>query len=213
MKYAISMTIEIELKAHVKDFEALRLILQKKAEYRSAFEKEDRYWFPGTKSFSGISPIDVVDFPLLDFPSTGLRIRRENRNFPDGTEGSFTFLTYKIKEVRDGIEINDEREFEIRPSSSNNGTAIEDLLIRLGLKPGISKRKRGWEFLHENINADLAEVENLGWFVELEILADNNREETIAQERRQLLDFLTSLGIGEEAIESRFYSEMLKAKQ
>lgn len=191
------MTMEIELKAHVRDYEALRLILIEKSEYRMIFEKEDQYWF-------------LEKTP--DFPPFSLRMRRETRGLPDGTKETLTFATYKIKQVKDGIEINDEREFEIRSSSGPGEAEFEELLRRLRLKPGINKRKKGWSFLWEDITAELTEVEGLGWFIELELLADNNREDTVALGREKLLNFLDKIGVERTAIESRFYSEMLSAK-
>jgi len=189
------MATEIELKAHVRDSEALKRLLYEKAEYICAFEKEDTYW----------SDPDEL-FPLR------LRIRREKHILPNGTGESRCVATYKTKEVRDGIEINDEREFEVNPAPE-----FEEFLRRKGLKPDVSKRKNGWAFSHEGITAELAEVKGLGWFVELEILADDihgagSREEAFAAGKKQLLDFLAGLGIENEAIESRFYTEMLKAK-
>jgi len=205
------MAIEIELKAHAGDHRALRVLLEQKTEYQSAFIKEDTYWFSG-----GIQPNGTTPDQKTGLPPAGLRVRKEKRSFPDGREEFFTFVTYKIKEVRDGIEINDEKEFEIRPISSkdteHSSAMFEELLIRLGLKPGISKRKRGWSFTHKEINAELTEVDGLGWFVELELLADNNLAETVSMGQKKLLNLLAELGIKREAVESRFYSEMLRAK-
>ena len=192
------MAVEIELKAHVKDYKALRLILAEKAIYQSSFEKEDTYWL-------------LDEAP--DHKPGALRIRRESRIFSDGKKESFTFATYKTKQVVDGIEINDEREFEIRSVSNRDENKLDELLRYLRLKPGLTKRKKGWFFSREDINAELTEVEGLGWFIELELLADNNREETVTQGRKKLLDFLDGLGIERGAIESRFYSEMLTVKK
>ena len=190
------MATEIELKAHVHNSEELKLLLSKKAEYLYAFEKRDNYWF--------------AEKPGL--PPSGLRIRTEKRCFPDGNEESLTMATYKVKEVRDGIEINDEREFSVEPAF-----VLEDFLKLLGLKPVRSKEKRGWAFSKNGLTAELAEVKGLGWFVELEIIVTaegdtvhaGNTDGIFAQEKKRLLDFLDSLGITREAIESRFYSEML----
>ena len=44
------MSIEIELKAHVENCQALKLLLSKKAEYKRAFEKDDTYWFTGEET-------------------------------------------------------------------------------------------------------------------------------------------------------------------
>jgi len=196
------LAIEIELKAHVKDREALRLLLQDKARYLCSFEKEDTYYFPVENS---------------DVPKSGVRLRSENKTFPDGTKKNAVYVTYKTKEVRDGIEINDEKEFEVR--SSQNSTVhstvpvFDEFLKMMGLRPGYSKLKKGWAFSKEEINAELLEVEKLGWFLEMEIIvsdtvaSDNN---TIDEKRKKLVGFLSELGIEKEAIESRYYSEMLR---
>ena len=192
------MATEIELKAHVQDSEALKSILCKKAEYLGSFEKEDTYWLGTAGSFS-----------------SRLRVRREKCTLSNGDEELKCIATHKTKEVRDGIEINDEREFEVNPAPE-----FEEFLKRMGFKPGASKRKKGWAFSHEGITAELVEVEGLGWFVELEIIANgmnaagiytaDNRKETFAAEKKRLLDFLADLGIEKNALESRFYTEMLK---
>ena len=197
------MVTEIELKAHVRDSEALRLLLAEKAEYLGSFEKNDTYWSNDKINFGEIHP------GVPGLPPSGLRVRTENRVLPDGTNMEATFATYKNKEVRDGIEINNEQEFEVRSRSCHSIPVFEDFLRRIGLKPGAAKKKRGWAFSYEGITVELLEVESLGWFVELEIIADNNREETFARGKQRLLDFLATIGIAKEAIESRFYSEML----
>ena len=197
------MATEIELKAHVRDSEVLRALLCEKAEYSNAFEKEDQYWS------------NEATFPAQSKPISRLRIRREKHSFPDGREESGCVASYKNKLVRDGIEVNDEREFQVNPVSD-----FEDFLLKMGFKPGDSKRKRGWAFSYGEINAELVEVEGLGWFVELEILindiqadgmaASGKHEKIFKDSRKKLLDFLDKLGIKRKAIESRFYSDMLK---
>ena len=193
------MSMEIELKAHIDNHEALKNLLAEKAEYLSAFEKEDRYYFLPEQPYR--------------FPS-GVRVRREKRTFTDGTEKSTSIVTYKEKMVRDGIEVNDEREFEVQSTEE-----FEEFLDVMRFKPGTSKKKRGWAFCRDGITAELVEVEGLGWFVELEIIVKSshadvidtvkNLEETFADERNRLLGFLDSLGVSRESIESRFYSQMI----
>ena len=197
------MATEIEVKAHVHDSEALKALLHEKAEYSGAFEKEDTYWF-APKPRTLVVPLAVP----LAAPVSRIRLRREKRSLPDGSNASVTLATYKNKEVRDGIEINDELEFEVNP-----GTEFERLLKAMGFKPGVRKRKQGWVFTREGITAELVEVQTLGWFIELEILAgtieDDKREKTVTEGKEKLLNFLSALGIGREAIESRYYTEML----
>jgi len=187
------MITEIELKAHVLDSEVLRSQLSEKGEYLETFEKDDTYWFP-----------DSADFSTSGLYPYGLRVREEKRKLQNGTEESITLVTYKIKEQRNNIETNDEQEFEVKPRP-----LFEGFLRRMGLKPGAAKRKRGWAFSHGRIRAELTEVEDLGWFVEIEILVSDNREETIAKARQELLVFLDSLGVGRDALESRSYLQML----
>jgi adenylate cyclase class 2 len=206
------MPIEIELKAHIQDSESLKTILTGRAESSYRFEKEDLYWSPKSGQ-----------------PAPRIRIRREKRFFADGIFATGTFppgnceslclVTYKKREMIDGIEINDEREFEIRSSSDDRAAEdFEGMLKLIGLEISASKKKRGWAFtIGEKealqglgkICAELVDVEGLGWFAELEILANNNREELLEEGKKRLLDFLDSLGIKKEAIESRYYTEML----
>jgi predicted adenylyl cyclase CyaB len=193
------MVKEIELKAHVGNSEALKRLLSEKAEYTCAFEKEDVYWYGGGDRVFGVQKI---------------RVRKEKRRLADGTEESRCVVTYKSKERNDGFEVNDELEFEVNPAEG-----FEEFLGKAGLKLGARKSKRGWAFSKAGITAELVEVDDLGWFIELEILKsisiavgsviDNGQEEIIAEGKKHLLAFLDDLGIEREAIEQRFYLEML----
>ena len=187
------MVKEIELKAHVRDSEALKSILSGKAEYSCAFEKRDVYWFGQETSA---------------LPVAKLRIRKEKQTSADGTEESLCLVTYKAKEVNNGIEMNDELEFEVDPVE-----AFEEFLRKSDLRPGAAKIKRGWAFLKDGITAELLEVDSLGWFIELEILVntDDKSEKTVKKAAESLLSFLDDLGVEREAIERRFYLDMLSA--
>ena len=187
------MVTEIELKAHVGDSEALKKILSLKAELKGAFEKSDVYWFgPETSAFQ----------------VTKIRVRREKLSFADGTGKSLCLVTYKAKEESNGIETNEELEFEVNPAEE-----FEEFLKKAGLKPGPGKRKHGWVFRKNEITAELVEVDSLGWFIETEILVDaeDKSEETLAEAKKAILAFHDSLGIEREAIEGRFYLDMLSS--
>jgi adenylate cyclase class 2 len=181
---------EIELKAHVKNLDTVKSRLETLAVYKGSFEKEDAYWFPQTAG----SPL----------PPSGLRVRKEKDRTPEGTVSAVVHVTYKIKEVREGMEINDEKEFELSQAAE-----FEDLITMLGLKKGREKTKKGFAYACKRINAELCEVEGLGWFIELEILSENRDRAAVDRARKELLGFLGALGIGEEALESRYYTEML----
>ncbi|MDR2796745.1 MAG: class IV adenylate cyclase [Treponema sp.] len=187
------MSIEIELKAWVAYPEALRNTLSTGLSLVSrTFEKEDTYWHPA----SGI--------PTGSFPPSGIRIRKEIHT---DTQGIFTqqvLINYKTKELREGIEVNHEQEFSV-----SDGPLFEELLRRLRFEPGIGKHKQGWAWDYEGITVELVQVSGLGWFVELEILGDNDRPETVTAARTRLLDLLHRLGIDRDKIETRYYTELL----
>jgi adenylate cyclase class 2 len=201
------MAVEIELKAHVRDPRgplALKAEMSLLAPPPLSFEKDDCYWVA-----ADYCPPASVSGAI---PKSGVRLRRESTRYPDGGAEEKTLVTYKSKEVREGIEINDEREFTV-----SDGDTFGELLKRLGLEPGVRKHKQGWAFTFGNIYAELAEVSggvsgntrNLGWFLELEILANEAGAETVAAARKELLGLLEKLNVGKECIEERYYSEML----
>jgi adenylate cyclase class 2 len=187
------MSVEIELKAWVDDPDRVRLRCVSFAGPASSFEKADAYWvFPGG---------------AVAVPSSGIRIRRETKTGPSGEVSQALWVTYKVKEVRGGMEINDEREFSV-----SDGAAFEELLRRLGLQKDIEKNKRGWVWNCDGITTELTEVEGLGWFVELEIVADDDAGGTVTSARTRLLALLRKIGIKKDRIEPRYYTEMLREK-
>jgi adenylate cyclase class 2 len=189
------MPFEIELKARVDDREAVERNINSIAVFCGDFNKQDAYWFPVSR------PYYDSEAP----PLSGVRIRRETMQTPGKSAETITLVTYKTKEVRDGIEINDEREFTV-----NNAETFEELLRRLGLRPGISKKKRGRSWKSGGITIEVAEVERLGCFIELEIISENDKPDTIARARNSLYALLKQTGISEERIETRYYNDMLK---
>jgi adenylate cyclase class 2 len=186
------MPIEIELKAHVEDHQTLKDRLSLLAPAALSFEKEDCYWTAGDRG------------PL----QSDIRLRRERILRPSGEREEKTLVTCKTREIREGIEINDEREFAVSDSA-----CFEELLRRLGLSPGTRKHKQGWAWVFGDTGAELCEVSgprrSLGWFLEIEILAENALEPTVAAARQKLLDLLEKLDIPGSHIEERYYSELL----
>jgi adenylate cyclase class 2 len=190
------MAIEIELKAWVDDPGAVREKLDALARYNGEFLKEDRYW-------KQENPADGP--PSL--PLSGVRIRKESGRDAGGRGRRAITVTWKSKETREGLEVNDEREFSVSDAES-----FGELLGRLGLKPAASKRKSGFSWDYGGITAELTEVAGLGWFAELEIIRGSGTPETVSAARRRLLDLLAKLGIGEDRIEPRYYTELLAEK-
>ncbi|MDR1909963.1 MAG: class IV adenylate cyclase [Spirochaetaceae bacterium] len=187
------MAVEIELKAWADKPEQTREILSRIARYAGEFLKEDAYWH----------------LPQGSAPS--LRIRHEARSAPQESPGDL--VTFKTKNVREGIEVN--REIEFRVSSR---AAFEEFLGFLGLEPAAAKRKRGarWDYPgspgEEPVTVELLEVEGLGWFLELEIIAGDDDPETVKAARKRLFALLEEAGIAEDRLETRYYTEMLRGK-
>jgi adenylate cyclase class 2 len=190
------MPVEIEIKAWAGDPEKIKSALSEFAEYRGKFLKEDEYWF------NRPSPSDQAGIP-----ASGVRVRREKAETPEGRIRRTIVVTYKVKEVRNGMEINREREFRV-----SGKAAFEELLGRLGLVRGYAKKKSGFAWNYQGITAELTLVENLGWFAELEILAGDDAETTVRPARGRLMDLLGRIGIDKNRIESRYYSEMLRGE-
>jgi adenylate cyclase class 2 len=74
---------------------------------------------------------------------------------------------------------------------------------------GQSKHKKGFSWNYENITIELSEVEHLGWFCELEIIAEDDDAEFVALCRNKLYEVLQKTGIDSSRIETRYYTEML----
>jgi adenylate cyclase class 2 len=184
------MATEIELKAWVDDPEKTRALIDSLAQSEGTYEKFDTYWRWSTD--------DPKNPPL----GSGVRVRKEIRR--GNTTG---IITFKNKEVRDGIEINDEREFEVSDTS-----VFEELLKRLGLSPWIEKHKTGQSWRAGRITVELSLVEKLGWFVELEILLDQQDSEGVEAARTELVALLDRLGVPRDRLEERYYIEMLKMR-
>jgi adenylate cyclase class 2 len=205
---------EIELKAWVDDFNTVKGRIGALAEFTADFEKEDVYWLPVSRTDS-----------LSAVPSSGVRIRKETLRTQEKEAEHLVLVTYKVKELRNGIEINDEKEFAVTapPDTDAAGktslSAFEGLLYRLGLEAGVSKKKQGtvWKYDDGNsrgcgsepISVELSRVDGLGIFVELEILTGGNNTETVSIARSRLMALLKLIGIGEDKIETRYYNDML----
>jgi adenylate cyclase class 2 len=196
------MAFEIELKARVDEREKLKSRLDSLGEYECAYEKNDAYW---------VTAPGAQNPPLPENrPLSGVRVRREQNTGPGGHSSGRVLVTCKAKEIHGGIEINDEREFEV-----SDGAAFEELLERLGLRAGSVKKKKGqaWNCAapgEPDVRAELSEVEGLGWFIELEIIANDNSKKTVTAGRNRLLSLLDTLGVPRDSIESRAYTSMLR---
>ena len=187
------MATEIELKAHLNDFEPVKERLSAIGNYCRSHAKSDSYWL----STQAAAP--------------GVRVRREHGLDKDGRAYESVFVTLKNKTISGGIEINDEREFSV-----SDAILFEEMLENLGLYKVMHKEKNGWawEILPQSateppILAEISLVKNLGWFLELEIMAEDDNNRTVTDSRRLLFSLLETLEITEECIEEKTYAQML----
>jgi hypothetical protein len=94
------MAIEIELKAWVDDPASTRRSIAAFATPKGSYRKDDSYWrYPRSPLTWG----DAEERQRAAQLGSGVRIRREDLSDPAAV------VNFKRKEVRDGIEVNDER--------------------------------------------------------------------------------------------------------
>ena len=196
------MAVEIELKARLDDFAPVKKRLSALGAYCRSYTKSDTYWLPAR-----VNPRQ----PAASIPS-GVRLRRDRGVDADDAVHEAILVTYKTKEIFDGIEVNDESEFTV-----SDAAPFEALLLRLGLSEAIRKEKQGWAWLIPSqlpeqppILAELSSVAGLGWFLEIEIQAANDQRQTVEESRSRLLALLEKLEIPAERIEARPYTVMLR---
>jgi len=187
------MAVEIELKARLGDFAPVKERLSVLGEYCRSYTKFDTYWLPARAN---------------DGVPSGVRLRRDSGIDADGSAHESILVTYKTKEIFNGIEVNDESEFTV-----SDAVPFEALLDRLGLNEAIRKEKQGWAWTiagQPPILAELSLVAGLGWFLEIEIQAANDQRQTVEESRSRLLALLEKLEIPADRIESRPYTVMLR---
>lgn len=182
---------EIEIKAHVVNPDETEKRILQIAQFKSETVKKDTYW----KKESMTTSDDPVETK-----SVKVRLREENDE---------VFVTYKRKEVQGQIEVNDEQEFMI-----SDRKAFEVLLGDIGFAPYITKNKKTKSFSSiatdgTEITIELSMLEGLGYFIEIEILADNPDAAETTRAQNMLFETLHTCGIDESAIESRYYTDLL----
>lgn len=191
---------EIELKAHVYNREKTISHLESLAEFDSKIIKNDTYYSLKTQKL--INNKDHIS----------IRIRKETiKN--SGTNKSETLITYKKKEIRTNefgtsIEVNEENECTVSDSSP-----VEKFLIDAGAVIQLKKEKITLRYTlqtdYGQANLELCTVPPLGDFLEIEILSDNNDNQTVEKIQNEIKNLIQKCGISLDCIEPKYYSEML----
>ena len=172
------MPIEVEVKAWVVDRPAVEAALSNKAVFEREFVSRDIYFIQSHSE------------------EPHLRLRREDAIYS---------VTTKDKSIANGIEVNDEIEFEV-----SDGLAFCRLLNRFGFEPHAVKHKRGQTFRAGQVRIDLVEVEGLGLFIEVEILCEEVSH--VKNARREVMGWLARLDINPDAIEATPYTQLLRER-
>lgn len=214
---------EIEIKAHVYDYKAVSDALTAFAKYESSIKKHDTYYryYYNRADYRIVSPSGNTSpnksvAPNVHFPQKPYltaRIRREIITAPNTEPRAEILLTYKRKETRtlqDGTstEVNEENECTL-----SDALAIEKLFSDIGFAPSYTKEKfaESWyvQTSAGEAHIELCEVPPLGYFLEMEIMAQNNDIATVDAARTALYTLLEKCGVEKSAIEPRYYSELL----
>ena len=191
------MGLEVELKAHVLDHALLKQRIEALAGISSVLceHKSDTY-------FSRIGEDALFR----------MRLDQSGPTFAS-MQGTLVF-TYKNKTLKEGIEVNEELEFN---STSEEAPSALQFFLSLGFEIYITKTKRGYLYTYPVgpefplLTVELVEVASLGWFIEMEfVLGDISM---VAEAKDSLLHVLDMLGIPRSAIEAEYYMHMLKKKK
>ncbi|MBN1219214.1 MAG: class IV adenylate cyclase [Anaerolineae bacterium] len=174
------MTFEVELKARLRQPEAVEKQIAGLGAFVGEIYKEDVYF-----KRQG-------DTALI--PTDRYRLRRE---------GPKAVVTFKQMVTADNVEVNDEVEFEV-----SDVYAFFRFTDRFGFEPFVVKRKKSRVYRIGRANIELNEVEHLGHFVEIEILCDHEADIPAAQ--TELTRLLGALGLTEADLEPRRYLALIQ---
>lgn len=212
---------EIELKAHAAEADAVRRCLATFARPVEMIDKSDTYYRLELHD-SHFDRLNDPDNELLanhgktstnGKPYLTARIREEVHHTNSGDERSILF-TYKRKRlVSDGagaaIEVNDENECTISDSG-----ALQAMLFDAGFVVSHKKHKKAEGYMADTpcgeAHIELCAVPPLGDFLEIEILSEKNDDQTIAAAHQAIKEIFTRCCIPLEAIEERYYTQMLE---
>ncbi|MBO4758850.1 MAG: class IV adenylate cyclase, partial [Spirochaetaceae bacterium] len=103
------------------------------------------------------------------------------------------------------LEVNKEIEFEV-----SDGNSFLNMLEGLGFELSLKKHKKTKSYHYKEFHIELVEIESLGNFVEIETLQEDENPETVKRLQNALYEVLEKCGISKDAVEKRYYSELLR---
>ncbi|MCF7937223.1 MAG: class IV adenylate cyclase [Spirochaetales bacterium] len=186
------MQYEVELKAWLDDPGRIEKKVASAYPGKSEYRKEDVYYsIPDCCREAGLNP----------------------RLFRLRSDGHKHIVTGKMKELSDGMEINQEIEFEV-----SDPAAFQEFIDKLGFREEIKKVKKGRSYDAGKETIEVNEIEGLGSFIEIECIIESGSsglqlEEEFDQARKRLFLHLDEFGIDQKNIEDRYYIDMLRDKR
>jgi predicted adenylyl cyclase CyaB len=185
---------EIELKAHVDDPALLKGLLETTLGMLFQEETKIDVYF-GTPCGTQLEQIAASD-------RAAFRVR---------IDGGKATVTRKVKQaIEDGTEENREIEFSC---DAGNAADLTAFFNSLGYCEIARKEKRGliWPASYPGeMTVELLEVGSLGWFIEMEIMLEDDCDQAEADRARSaLFSFYDSLGLQRKHLERRYYLDLL----
>lgn len=173
------MATEVELKAHLENAAETEARVRSFAAPAGSFDRSDLYFRTAS------STTEYADFRLR-------------------TDGPDALVTFKRKTVADGLETNDEREFSV-----SDPAAFLALAERIGCRVSARKHKHGRTYRFDALTIEIAEVDGLGHFIEIEKLLEAPDAEALERAGREIRSVLCRAGVGEDRIEPENYIDLL----
>lgn len=191
------MAIEIEIKAWIKEPQTIenRVQMLPGAEFVKDYVKRDIYYLPVKVYEDFRQNKGNLDYPVSAY--SAFRLRDENGRL---------IVTAKKKQKFKGVEHNKEIEF-----SADDAYQFNSFANFLGYVPFIEKLKEGKLYRWNDFNIELSHVKNLGDFIEIESLQEENTNKPINHQKidQDLHWVLSILKISEQQIEDEYYIDML----
>ena len=179
--------IEIEKKCWLKDPERMLADLHKNAHYIKKSRKEDVY------------------FIHKDYNSSH-SINRDDKIFRLRIEEGKHIVTFKEKRIEKGIEINQENEFFVSDQNS-----FLQFVQYIDYQELVTKVKEVELFKYNDISVEYVFLHGLGYFLEAEILCQDESEVNLAVNKIDTL--FTELNIDPASVEEKMYIDLLLKKK
>lgn len=148
--------------------------------------------------------------PCRDFRETteALRIRRVESDQPNALAHPESLVTYKGPKRPGDVKAREEQEWSLG-SADVDGQRLTRLLVSLGFRAVATVRKRRETLIMQHqellIRVTLDQVEDLGWFTEIETIANDKSQIPVAREA--VLSLATALHLVDS--EQRSYLALL----